>query len=175
MSGRPTHGKYPDIVRWNVHPHIMRPNTASSRRASRAADAGVRCWLAFVGWLDVLEKSGYNATMTTISIDEIQRNLMGYLEQVKTGETLLILENGEPIAEIKPFIHSGAALRPYALCAGEFRVPDKTVGSSPTLLKVTVKGEGHFEPPAPASPLARDWGSIFPGHAPGTSDVTVRR
>lgn len=72
----------------------------------------------------MLAKSGYNATMTTISIDEIQRNLMAYLEQVKAGETLLILENGEPVAEIKPVVHNGAALRPYALCAGEFRVPD---------------------------------------------------
>ena len=72
----------------------------------------------------MLAKSGYNATMTTISIDEIQRNLMAYLEQVKAGETLLILENGEPVAKMKPVVHNGAALRPYALCAGEFPVPD---------------------------------------------------
>jgi prevent-host-death family protein len=62
--------------------------------------------------------------MTSISVDEIQRNLQGFLERVKTGESLLILENGEPVAEIKPVAHSGASLRPYGLCAGEFRVPD---------------------------------------------------
>jgi len=49
---------------------------------------------------------------------------MGYLERVKTGETLVIVEDGEPVAEIKPVVHNGTTLRPYALCADEFRVPD---------------------------------------------------
>jgi len=62
--------------------------------------------------------------MTSISVDEMQRNLPSYLERVKTGEILLILENGEPVAELKPVAHDGAALRPYGLAAGEFVVPD---------------------------------------------------
>lgn len=61
--------------------------------------------------------------MTTITIDEIQRDLMGYLQQVKAGETLVILEANEPVAGVKPVAPNGARLRPYALCAGEFRVP----------------------------------------------------
>ncbi|MBI2863098.1 MAG: type II toxin-antitoxin system prevent-host-death family antitoxin [Chloroflexi bacterium] len=62
--------------------------------------------------------------MKTVSIDEIKRNLAGYLERVKTGETLVILEDGDPVAEIKPIVQHGEALRPYALCAGEFQVPE---------------------------------------------------
>lgn len=62
--------------------------------------------------------------MTIITIDDIQRDLIGYLQQVKAGETLVVLEENEPVVEIKPVAPNGARLRPYALCAGEFRVPE---------------------------------------------------
>ena len=48
--------------------------------------------------------------MVTISIDDMQRDLVGYLHRVKAGETLLVLEASLP--------------RPFGLCAGEFVVPD---------------------------------------------------
>jgi antitoxin (DNA-binding transcriptional repressor) of toxin-antitoxin stability system len=62
--------------------------------------------------------------MKTITIDEFQSDLTGYLQQVKAGETLVILEANEPVAEIKPVAPNEAYLRPYALCIGEFRVPE---------------------------------------------------
>ena len=61
--------------------------------------------------------------MITITLDETQQNFMDYLQRVKAGETVLILQNDEPMAEIKPVAHE-TGLRSYALCAGEFRVPD---------------------------------------------------
>lgn len=60
--------------------------------------------------------------MMTIMTDDIRRNLMGYLQRVKAGETLVVLEGNEPVVEIKPVTPNGA--RPYALCAGEFQVPE---------------------------------------------------
>lgn len=62
--------------------------------------------------------------MTTISIDDICRDLMSYLDRVKAGETLVILEANRPVAALKPIVSNGADLRPYALCAGEFQVPE---------------------------------------------------
>jgi antitoxin (DNA-binding transcriptional repressor) of toxin-antitoxin stability system len=63
--------------------------------------------------------------MPTIQIDEIQRDVLGYLRRVQSGETLIILEADTPIAEIKPVTTSQTQkLRPFGLCAGEFRVPD---------------------------------------------------
>ena len=50
--------------------------------------------------------------------------MMGYLQRVKAGETLVILEGDEPVAEIKPVAPKETHLRPYALCTGEFRVPE---------------------------------------------------
>jgi len=64
--------------------------------------------------------------MAAISIDEIQRDLLGYLHRVEAGETLLIVQADKPVAEIKPASHDAAAqqLRPIGLCARDFTVPD---------------------------------------------------
>lgn len=59
----------------------------------------------------------------------IQLTLLDFLQdpqvllgRVKNGETIVILEAGKPIAEIRPV--DGFRQRPFGLCAGEFRVPD---------------------------------------------------
>jgi prevent-host-death family protein len=64
--------------------------------------------------------------MTTITLDEIQRDLLGYLQRVEAGETLLIVHANKPVAELKPASFDAAAkqLRPIGLCAGEFVVPN---------------------------------------------------
>ena len=64
--------------------------------------------------------------MITITIDEIQRDISAFLNLVQAGNTLVILQADEPIAEIKPVKSSNELkqLRPFALCAGEFVVPD---------------------------------------------------
>ncbi len=66
--------------------------------------------------------------MKTISIDEIQGDLPGYLRRVQAGETLMIMQFGQPVAEIKPIAptNEGAtgSLRPIGLAEGEFVVPD---------------------------------------------------
>lgn len=62
--------------------------------------------------------------MVTISADEMQKDLPGYLRLVKTGETLLITQANEPIAEVKPVTSVTNELRPFGLCAGDFLVPD---------------------------------------------------
>ena len=73
----------------------------------------------------------YNHGMMTINIDDMEQDLVGYLHRVRAGETLLVLESNQPVAEIKPFrafepdsaVRSGDP-RPFGLCAGEFVVPD---------------------------------------------------
>jgi antitoxin (DNA-binding transcriptional repressor) of toxin-antitoxin stability system len=64
--------------------------------------------------------------MTTISLDDIQRDLLGYLHLVEAGETLLIVHGDKPVAELKPASSDTAAkqLRPFGLCMGQFSVPD---------------------------------------------------
>ncbi len=74
--------------------------------------------------LGLLERFGILNIMTTITMDEIQRDLPGYLKRVRAGETLLILQDDKPVAELKPVAAVSEPLRPFGLCAGEFTVPD---------------------------------------------------
>jgi antitoxin (DNA-binding transcriptional repressor) of toxin-antitoxin stability system len=53
--------------------------------------------------------------MITINIDEMQRDLPGYLQRVRAGETLLILQGDKPIAELKPVAPVLEQLRPFGL------------------------------------------------------------
>ena len=67
--------------------------------------------------------------MTTISVDEIQYDLAGYLNRVQAGETLLITQAGRPVAEINPVKSSETddlplTRRPSGLAEGQFIVPD---------------------------------------------------
>ena len=62
--------------------------------------------------------------MITISLDEIQRDLLGYLQRVQAGETFVILQADKPVAEIKPVSLVAKQFRPFGLCAGEFRTPE---------------------------------------------------
>jgi antitoxin (DNA-binding transcriptional repressor) of toxin-antitoxin stability system len=61
--------------------------------------------------------------MTTITLHEIERDLLGYLRRVELGETLLIVRDQHPVAEIKPVLSPARQARPYGMCAGEFTVP----------------------------------------------------
>ena len=61
--------------------------------------------------------------MIRINIDEMGRDLLGYLQRVESGETLVILRGGKPVAEVRP-ASEFSSVRPFGLCAGEFVVPD---------------------------------------------------
>ncbi len=62
--------------------------------------------------------------MTSISIHQVQSDPLGCLRRVEEGETLVILRDERPVAEIKPIPPMARQPRPFGLCAGEFTVPD---------------------------------------------------
>lgn len=62
--------------------------------------------------------------MVSVSIHEIQRDPLGYLRRVEEGETLVVLRDERPVAELKPWSMPTLQLRPFGLCVGQFRVPD---------------------------------------------------
>lgn len=61
--------------------------------------------------------------MITINTDEMQRDLPTYLKRVSAGETLLIMQDNKPFAELKPIFQPEPNLCPFGLCAAEFTVP----------------------------------------------------
>ena len=62
--------------------------------------------------------------MSTISIDEVKRDPLACFRRVEDGETLVVLRDDRPVAEIKPIVPATKASRPYGLCAGQFTLPD---------------------------------------------------
>lgn len=62
--------------------------------------------------------------MTQVNIDEIKKNFPVYLQRVESGETIIIVESGKPIAELRPTSSISENKRPFGLCAGQFIVPN---------------------------------------------------
>jgi antitoxin (DNA-binding transcriptional repressor) of toxin-antitoxin stability system len=66
-----------------------------------------------------------NQPMTRVSVEQIESDLAAYLKRVEDGETLLVVRLDKPVAELRPIAKESAGQRrPFALCAGEFTVPD---------------------------------------------------
>ncbi len=63
-----------------------------------------------------------NTDTIQVNLSDVLQHLQIYLERVERGETIVILEDGRPVAEIRP--PASLRQRPFGLCAGEFRVPD---------------------------------------------------
>jgi antitoxin (DNA-binding transcriptional repressor) of toxin-antitoxin stability system len=61
--------------------------------------------------------------MSTISVQDIQRDLLTFLRRVEAGESFLVVSGERPLAEVRPVPARVAQPRPYGLCAGRFTVP----------------------------------------------------
>lgn len=62
--------------------------------------------------------------MTTISVQEIERDLPAFLQRVEAGESFLVIRGNHLLAEVRPAPVRAKQPRPFGLCAGEFKVPD---------------------------------------------------
>jgi prevent-host-death family protein len=81
--------------------------------------------------------------MATITLHEIQQDVVGYLERVRSGETLVVTEKGQPLAEIKPLASAPAkGLRPFGLAKGQFVMPDNFDDPLPEEVLRLFEGEG---------------------------------
>ncbi|MCC6581420.1 MAG: type II toxin-antitoxin system Phd/YefM family antitoxin [Phycisphaeraceae bacterium] len=61
--------------------------------------------------------------MTTISVQEIQRNPLAFLQRLEAGEALVVVRDERPLAEVLPLTATTSQPRPFGLCAGRFTVP----------------------------------------------------
>jgi antitoxin (DNA-binding transcriptional repressor) of toxin-antitoxin stability system len=61
--------------------------------------------------------------MSTISVQELQRDPLALLRRVEAGETVVVTRDEHAVAEMKPVSPSRREPRPFGLCAGEFAVP----------------------------------------------------
>ena len=63
--------------------------------------------------------------MSTVSLQDFQRDPLALLSRVEAGESLLVTRGDQPVAMLQPVAsgHTAAAPRPFGLAAGEFLVP----------------------------------------------------
>ena len=69
-------------------------------------------------------RNAYAGCMVAVTVSDIERDLSSYLQRVEAGETVIVLRDGRPFAEIRPVATESQQPRPYGLCAGEFVTPD---------------------------------------------------
>jgi antitoxin (DNA-binding transcriptional repressor) of toxin-antitoxin stability system len=64
--------------------------------------------------------------MSTITINDLQRDLAALLDRVEAGEHIAVAREGRVIAEIRPLESASPrqTLRPIGLAAGQFVVPE---------------------------------------------------
>lgn len=62
--------------------------------------------------------------MSTITVQDLQRDPAGLLDRVEAGERLVVVRDDRPVAELRPVSPAPATPRPFGLCAGAFTVPD---------------------------------------------------
>jgi antitoxin (DNA-binding transcriptional repressor) of toxin-antitoxin stability system len=63
--------------------------------------------------------------MISLNINEIQQDLSTFIKLIQEGNSFIITQADQPIAEIKPIAKQPEKQRrPIGLCQGEFIVPD---------------------------------------------------
>lgn len=66
---------------------------------------------------------GYNHAMSSISVQEIERDPGAFVRRMEAGEPLVVVRDACPLAEVRPVPARAIQLRPFGLCAGSFTVP----------------------------------------------------
>ena len=61
--------------------------------------------------------------MSTVSLQELQRDPLTFLSRVEAGESILVTRDNHPVAELRPVSPPPTAARPFGLAAGAFAVP----------------------------------------------------
>ena len=61
--------------------------------------------------------------MSTISVQDIQRDPLAFLQRVEAGEAFVVVRGERQLAEVRPLAATATQPRPFGLCAGRFTVP----------------------------------------------------
>ncbi|MDA1141755.1 MAG: type II toxin-antitoxin system Phd/YefM family antitoxin [Planctomycetota bacterium] len=62
--------------------------------------------------------------MDHVELGDLKKDLDHYFQMVKNDETIVVTDQHKKIVELRPLSLSNKSPRPFALCKGEFTVPD---------------------------------------------------
>lgn len=60
--------------------------------------------------------------MSTVSLQDLQRDPLGWLTRVEAGESILVTRGDRPVAELRP-VAGRTTARPFGLAVGAFTLP----------------------------------------------------
>ena len=66
----------------------------------------------------------YDRLMSSVTLQDLQRDAAALLDRVEAGERLVVSRAGRPVAELRPLAPTTRGPRPFGLAAGAFAVPD---------------------------------------------------
>ncbi|MDQ7053238.1 MAG: type II toxin-antitoxin system Phd/YefM family antitoxin [candidate division KSB1 bacterium] len=78
---------------------------------------------------------------TFVELADLDKELKNIIEKITSGEKIIILKGGKPVAEIKPISEKAKKTRPFGLCKGEFVVPDDFDEPLPELILNEFEGK----------------------------------
>lgn len=61
--------------------------------------------------------------MSAITVQDIERDPEAFVRRLEAGESLVVMRDESPVAEVRPLPARAAHLRPFGLCEGQFSVP----------------------------------------------------
>jgi antitoxin (DNA-binding transcriptional repressor) of toxin-antitoxin stability system len=129
-------------------PIRMRLRTRAGETGGVIAANGRSATRAVRGQLPKVATRGYPLGMKTAGVKELKNRLSAYLREVKQGETVLVTDNGEVIAELRPpgrgaeseLPPDEAGLR-RLIAEGRVLPPLVTGGEAPSLPSLQMKKE----------------------------------
>lgn len=77
-----------------------------------------------MGFCGLAASTCYDGGMSTVTLQDLQRDPLGVFLRVQAGESLVVTRDDRPIAELRPVTGPRVSPRPYGLARGEFTVPD---------------------------------------------------
>jgi antitoxin (DNA-binding transcriptional repressor) of toxin-antitoxin stability system len=83
----------------------------------------------------------YNVVMKRVNIAEAKAHLSELLKEVQAGQTVVICNRNEPVAELKAVPQPMKKPRPIGLAKGQFTVPDSFFEPLPDWLLDAFEGK----------------------------------
>ncbi|MFI5379166.1 MAG: type II toxin-antitoxin system Phd/YefM family antitoxin [Tepidisphaerales bacterium] len=61
--------------------------------------------------------------MSAITVQDLERDPEDFVRRLEAGESLVVVRDECPLAEVRPLPSRARQSRPFGLCAGRFTVP----------------------------------------------------
>jgi antitoxin (DNA-binding transcriptional repressor) of toxin-antitoxin stability system len=83
----------------------------------------------------------YNNLMSTITVQDLERDPRGLLHRVEAGESFTVVRGDHAVAEVRPAAVKTTEPRPFGLATGQFEVPSDFNAALPDEIFESFEGQ----------------------------------